>query len=115
MMQAVVHIDFTRAFDVLQHSKLLHKLQSFGIKGDLSNLIDFFLPSRTHSTKVGGAIFTPTSIRSGVIQGSCTGQLLFPVFIDDIAECIHQSVFVELYADDMKIYTSAKSVSDRST
>jgi hypothetical protein len=113
-MQAVVYIDFTRAFDLVQHSKLLHKLQSFGVKGDLLNWIDSFLSSRTHSTKVGDAISKPTSIRSGVVQGSCVGPLLFLIYIDDITECIKQPVSAKLYADDVKLYTSYRSVSDSS-
>jgi ribonucleases P/MRP protein subunit RPP40 len=110
--EAVVYIDFTRAFDLVQHSKLLHKLRSYGITGGLLNWIESFLSSRTHCTKVGDAISTPTSIRSGVIQGSCIGPLLFLIYIDDITQCIQQPVSIKLYADDVKLYTSIESVSD---
>ena len=100
---------------MVQHSKLLHKSQSYGVKGGLLNWIDSFLSNITHCTKVGDAISMPTSIRSGVIQGSCIGPLLFLIYIDDITECIQQPVSVKLYADDVKLYTSVRSVSDYST
>ena len=41
-----VYLDFKAAFDSVVHSKLLHKLNIFGIKGNLINWIESFLSER---------------------------------------------------------------------
>jgi len=41
-----VYIDFTRAFDSVVHSKLIFKLSTFGISGNLLNWVAAFLNER---------------------------------------------------------------------
>ena len=73
----VAYIDFSRAFDSVCHSKLLHKLKSYGIDGELWQWIFNFLSERQHCTRVGSAYSSFKPTRSGVVQGSCLGPLLF--------------------------------------
>jgi len=84
---------------------LLHKLKSYGIDGVLLDLIADFLSERLHSTRVGNVLSSPRYIRSGVIQGSCLGPLLFLVYIKYLMDC-------KLYADDLKLHTEVRSVTD---
>ena len=49
----VVYVDFSKAFDSVGHSKLLHKLESFGIGGKLLLWIRDYLYNRTQCVKVG--------------------------------------------------------------
>ena len=44
----IIYTDFAKAFDSVAHVRLLHKLESIGIKGDLLNLLKSFLSGRTH-------------------------------------------------------------------
>ena len=50
------YIDYTRAFDCVSHSKLLLKLRSYGISGQLFNWIANFLQNRTQQTRVGSSV-----------------------------------------------------------
>jgi len=67
----VAYIDFARAFDKVCHRKLIHKLKSYGIDGDLLRFVDNFLLNRKQCTKVGNSLSTMLNVKSGVIQGSC--------------------------------------------
>ena len=107
----VAYIDFARAFDTVCHSKLLCKLQSYGIAGQLLKWIQSFLTGRSQQTRVGDSLSDMTTLISGVVQGSVLGPLLFVLYINDIANLFTNSdCTCKLYADDLKLYTVFETV-----
>jgi Reverse transcriptase (RNA-dependent DNA polymerase) len=80
----VAYIDYAKAFDTVSHAKLLAKLTSYSVSGNLLNWISNFLSHRTQQTKVGTAMSKVTGLISGLVQGSFIGLLLFPFFINDV-------------------------------
>ena len=106
---AAAYIDFAKAFDSVNHQKLLHKLQGYGISGNLMNWIKDFLFERLQCTNVGGVVSQYKYIISGVIQGSCLGPLLFVIYINDIVTLFRQYCVCKLYADDLKLYVCISS------
>ena len=103
-------LDFAKAFDTVAHKRLLGKLESYGIDGNLYGWIQSFLEGRTQRVGVDGETSGPASVKSGVPQGSVLGPLLFLIFINDLAE--HTTSTVRLFADDCVMYKSVKSVRD---
>ena len=103
-------LDFAKAFDTVAHKRLLGKLESYGIDGNLYGWIQSFLGGRTQRVVVDGETLGPASVKSGVPQGSVLGPLLFLIFINDLAE--HTTSTVRLFADDCVMYKSVKSVRD---
>ena len=103
-------LDFAKAFDTVAHKRLLGKLESYGIDGNLYGWIQSFLEGRTQRVVVDGETSGPTSVKSGVPQGSVLGPLLFLIFINDLAE--HTTSTVRLFADDCVMYKSVKYVRD---
>ena len=103
--QDVAYIDFARAFDSVVHSKLLFKLRSYGITGNLYNWISEFLSNRSQCTVVENKFSSIKSVDSGVIQGSCLGPVLFILFINDIDCITTNSSHCKLHADDLKLYS----------
>jgi Reverse transcriptase (RNA-dependent DNA polymerase) len=101
----VAYIDFAKAFDSVSHPKLFRKLEAYGIRGLLLNLIKDFLTGRTQYVKVGDFLSDVAYILSGVIQGSCIGPLLFVIFINDLMEMFTDMVRSQMFADDLKLYT----------
>ena len=95
-----------RAFDSVTHEKLIHKLKSYGITGNLLDFISFYLHGRTHCTRVGSSLSSSADIRSGVIQGSCLGPILFVLFVNDIVDNLDCCTTAKLYADDLKLYAA---------
>ena len=100
-----VYIDFKRAFDVVCHSKLITKLQAYGISGKLLTWIAAFLSHRTQRVSVSGVLSTACNVTSGVPQGSVLGPLLFLIYINDVCDVTSGAAFVKLFADDLKFYS----------
>ena len=98
------------------HHRLLGKLQAYGIQGNLFHWIKEFLRERTQIVMVNGVESEPTSVQSGIPQGTVLGPLLFVVYINNILDNVESHGL--LFADDMKIYRvitkkeDAKSLQD---
>lgn len=108
----VAYIDYSKAFDMVSHNKLLHKLSCFGICGNLLRWIGEFLNNRTQCVRVGSAISCPRQLISGVIQGSVLGPLLFLLYVDDVVKLFSSGVLCNLYADDLKLYSVIQTSQD---
>jgi hypothetical protein len=101
----IVYLDFSKAFDRVPHSLLLHKLERCGIYGHVLNWIAAFLSSRTFAVKVGSVLSDKKLVISGVPQGSVLGPLLFTLYTSDLLARL-QCPFAA-YADDVKIFSSS--------
>ena len=106
-----IYNDFSCSFGNTVHSKLLDKLQTFGISGNLLSLICAFLSDRSQSIVIENCSSSWVSVRSGVPQGSVLGPILFILFINDIAEICCGTVKHELFADDVKPFSEITLVS----
>ena len=112
---STVYIDYSKAFDAVCHTKLIHKLRAYGICGNLLDFIEFFLMDRCQRTRVGYSLSGVTYLTSGVVQGSCLGPLLFLLYINDIVNVFDDNVVCKLYADDVKLYCYIDSNADTET
>ena len=72
---SAVYIDFSKAFDVVSHNKLLARLYSYGVRGTVLLWIKNFLSNRTQQTRVEVSLSDVVSLLSGVIQGSGIGPV----------------------------------------
>ena len=82
----VLIMDFSKAFDKVNHSMLLHKLQRYGVQGTTNTWITNFLNNRRQAVVVSGASSHFVNIMSGVPQGSVLGPCLFLAYINDMPE-----------------------------
>ena len=100
-----VFIDFSKAFDTLDHNILLRKLNNCGIRGIANRLIASYLSNREQYTNILGQNSDLEQVIMGVPQGSVLGPLLFLLYINDIKNCYGGSGcdFV-LYADDTNLF-----------
>ena len=106
-------LDFSKAFDMVPHRRLLQKLNSYGISGNTSKWINGFLSTRTHEVVINGTKSKTHKVTSGVPQGTVLGPLLFLVYINDIENNIDSSI--RLFADDSAIYRPINSIEDSIT
>ena len=107
----VAVLDFSKAFDVVPHQRLLGKLRHYGIDGPVWFWIQEFLSSRSQCTVVDGDCSSWTSVDSGVPQGTVLGPLLFLLHINDLPDCVTSQV--RLFADDCLVYRVINSVQDQ--
>ena len=106
----VIYFDLAKAFDSVPINRLIAKLSSFGIRGPLLQLINYYLSNRTFVVRTGNSYSNEKQIPSGVPQGSIGGPLLFVAYISDLPKhCKVEGVEVKLFADDLKAYSSSKS------
>jgi len=77
---AVIYVDFSKAFDVVQHDKLFARLHSYGIGGSLLDWIVNLFSNRTFCTKINNLLSKIADLICGVIQGSVIGPLMFLIY-----------------------------------
>ncbi len=107
----VAYLDFSKAFDSVSHTHLLHKLKGFGIHGELHRWFCSYLSNRFQRVSVEGENSSWLPVISGVPQGSILGPLLFLLFINDMPDCLNHSE-IALFADDSKCYKRISSIED---
>ena len=109
----LAYLDFSKAFDFVDHSILLQKVKKKGIRGRLLNWLREFLTDRVQCVRVGQVLSKDTPLHSGVPQGSVLGLLLFLVFIGDLEEGLENvAVSVLKYVDDSKLIIDVESEKD---
>ena len=110
----MVYLDFSKAFDKVDHGILLHKLKALGITGHLGIWFFNFLTRRSHFVRLPGAISGDSPVLSGVPQGTVLGPLLFLIMLADINKNISESNLI-IFADDTRIYSKINDVTDCDT
>ena len=105
-----IYLDFSKAFDSVPHRRLIVKLESYGITGDILAWVTDFLSNRKQRVMVNGEPSEWLQVTSGVPQGSVLGPVLFVVFINDMPEVTHS--FMQMFADDAKVFREIASSAD---
>ena len=96
-----IYLDFAKAFDTVPRQRLINKLNSYGIIGNILNWITAFLSNRSQIVRVNGAHSKSSQVISGIPQGSALGPILLVIYINDLPDAVNSSKF--LFADDTKI------------
>lgn len=108
---ALIQLDFSAAFDRVNHAGLLFKLCDAGVGGPVLSVLTNFLSGRTQRVKIDGVRSSVVSVISGVPQGSVLGPLLFLLYIRDLPLLL-ENVLVG-YADDSTLIAPVSCPRDR--
>ena len=106
----VIVMDFSKAFDKVSHSRLLYKLEWYGITGQTYSWVQDFLKNRSQKVVLDGTESDSSWVSSGVPQGSVLGPILFLIYINDLPDCVNSNV--RLFADDTILYRKINSSTD---
>lgn len=102
-LTCLILLDFSKAFDTLDHSILCNKLIFFGFDVQSVTFIRSYLSDRTQRVCLRSNVSDPLSVKFGVPQGSILGPLLFSIYISDFHTVV-TACDVHHYADDTQLY-----------
>ncbi len=96
-----VFLDLKKAFDTVDHDRLVRKTKLYGID---ERLINSYLSNRHQYTEINSSSSNRKLITCGVPQGSILGPLLFLLYINDLQD--HISGKALFFADDTTLLYS---------
>ena len=94
----IVQVDFSAAFDRVNHRGILYKLCSVGIGGSMLPVLTQFLSNRSQHVLVDGCRSKLVKVVSRVPQGSVLGPLLFLLYTSEPFSILENKQIG--YADD---------------
>lgn len=98
-----IFVDLSKAFDCVSHPILEEKLEYYGIRGPVLQLLKSYLKDRPQIVHCHGVNSQQLNMRRGVPQGSILGPLLFIIYTNDFPDNMNvNSINVRtlMYADD---------------
>ena len=98
----IIYLDFRKAFDQVPHQRLLSKLSSVGITGNIHKWLADLVSDRNQRVRVGNSYSRTAKVLSGIPQGSILGPILFTIFINDLPKWVSSNCTI--FADDTKLY-----------
>ena len=104
-------IDFSKAFDMVDHSALLKKLEHYGIRGAALSWLQAYLANRSQYVNLGTARSVPWFLKYGGPQGSILGPLLFIIYINDLPGITNIAEFI-FFADDANIIITGTDMAE---
>jgi len=102
-----VFLDFSKAFDLVDHSILTQKLITLQVPHFVIKWIVIFLSNRTQAVKLNFKVSSSANINRSVIQGSGLGPILFIIYAFDL-KCLDLANYLLKYADDCTLLNSSR-------
>ena len=109
-LTGVVFLDIRKAFDSVDHSILLEKVQFYGVADRELMWLKSYLTARKQQCLINGCLSSQSNLLCGVSQSSILGPLLLLIYINDLPNCLKFATPC-LYADDTQIFTSSFDIS----
>ena len=98
-----VYLDFSKAFDTVNHEIFLSKRQHNGIRGVMLSWFKSYLSNRKQYVLIKNFSSSMSNITLGVPQGSVLSQVLFLFYANDMHRFSDQLRFVH-FADDRTVF-----------
>ena len=106
-----IFIDLKKAFDTVNHTILIQKLEHYGVRGKSLDWFSSYLIGRTQYTFCNNHSSQVKEITCGIPQGSVLGPLLFLLYINDLPN-ISKIFKFYLFADDTNIFYQNSNLED---
>ena len=103
-------LDFSKAFDTVDHDNLLTKLSHYGIRGVPLLWLQSYFSNRPQYVTYNGVSSSVKTVKCGVPQGSILGPLLFLNYINDLVNVCSHCLPIS-FADDTSLFVSRVDMS----
>ena len=104
-----IFLDFSKAFDTVDHNILLQKLQKYGIRGVSHDWFASYLSNREQYVTYNSVKSSKLKILCGVPQGSILGPLLFLLYINDLST-VSSAALLFMFAVDSSLLYMGKNL-----
>ena len=108
----MIALDFSKAFDVLNHEILLEEVNKAGIKGNAFRWIGDWLTGNDFQCRVKNELSKTRNITSGCRQGSTLGPGLFLIFINSLLNSLPKGS-AYCYADDITLVLPYSAIKEQ--
>ena len=102
LFTGVLFLDLKKAFDTVDHSILLAKLEKYGIQECSLEWFKSYLKGRKQVCSINGKKSSAKDIKYGVPQGSNLGPILFLLYINDLPNSLKTSK-PSMFADNTNL------------
>ena len=106
----MILFDLRKAYDTAWRHNIVKKLHEYGVRGNLLYYMKEFLAERKIKVRIGSEESNSHLLFEGIPQGSVLSCTCFLIAINDILDCIPQTVQRSLYVDDLALYCSGTNV-----
>ena len=103
-----IFVDLEKAVDTVNHTVLCEKLNFYGLRGNVNNLLKSYLSNWKQYVSLKGFDSEVRDITCGVPQGSSLGLLLLLLYINDFRLCLSETSSGHFADDTFILYNSMK-------
>ena len=112
LFSACVFVDFSRAFDSIDHKILLQKLKLYGLDDTALQFMSNYISCRRQKTTVNGYDSPFENITFGTAQGSILGPLIFILYVKDLFLSLSEEATIYMYADDTLLLNKSNDINE---
>ena len=103
-----IMLDLSKAFDTVNHSIPINKLEKYGVRGNTNKLMKSYLSNCTQILNTNNAYSGELNLLCGLPQGSILGSLLFFRYINNLPKA--SKFMTRLFADDTALILSDSNI-----